>query len=149
MATFRPRQKRLPHMTEEGNNTMKGKVLVMDDQEMLREVAVAMLEELGYDAITAEDGEQAVDKYRQSLNQGAPIDLVIMDLTVPGGMGGADSARNILKLDGNAKIMVCSGHAADEVISRYRDYGFCGVIGKPYNFDELARAIDAVLTEPV
>ncbi len=134
-------------MTDEGNNTMKGAVLVMDDQEMLREIAVAMLEELGYDVITAEDGEQAVDKYRQSLKQGAPIDLVIMDLTVPGGMGGADSAKNILKLDGNAKIMVCSGHAADEVVTHYQDYGFCGVIGKPYNFDELARAIDAALSE--
>ncbi len=134
-------------MTDEGNHTMKGAVLVMDDQEMLREVAAAMLEELGYEAITAEDGEQAVDKYRQSLSQGAPIDLVIMDLTVPGGMGGADSARNILKLDGNAKIMVCSGHAADDVVTRYQDYGFCGVIGKPYNFDELSRAIDAVLSE--
>ena len=136
-------------MTDEGKNTMKGTVLVMDDQEMLREVAVAMLEELGYEAITAEDGEQAVEQYRRSLRQGAPIDLVIMDLTVPGGMGGADSARNILKLDGNAKIMVCSGHAADDAVARYQEYGFCGVIGKPYNFDELAGAIDAVFTEQV
>ncbi len=134
-------------MTDESNNTLKRTVLVMDDQEMLREVAVAMLEELGYEAIAAEDGEQAVEQYRQSLKQEAPIDLVIMDLTVPGGMGGVDSASNILKLDGNAKIMVCSGHAADDVVTRYQDYGFSGVICKPYNFEELASAIDAVLSE--
>ena len=127
----------------------KGTVLVMDDQEMLREVATAMLEDMGYRVLAAEDGEQAISTYRQALHDGEPIQLLILDLTVPGGMGGAECARRIRQLDSEARMLVCSGHAADAILAQYPEHGFCGAISKPYVFEELARAVQAAIRHPV
>ena len=132
-----------------GNAGNKGTVLVMDDQEMLREVAAAMLEDMGYRVLTAENGEQAVSTYRRALLDGESIQLLILDLTVPGGMGGAECARRIRQLDSGARMLVCSGHAADAILAQYPDHGFCGAISKPYVFEDLARAVDAALDFPV
>lgn len=128
-------------------DTLVRRALVMDDQEMLREVAADMLEELGYQVIQAEHGEQAVELYAESMEQGRVFDLVLMDLTIPQGMGGVESAGRIVELDAQARIIVCTGHTEDDIVRCYRDYGFSGVICKPYRFDEFEQAVRVVVME--
>lgn len=123
----------------------KGRILVMDDQEMLHEVAEAMLEELGFQVVHADDGVEAVEKYRQAIMGTEQIDLVIMDLTIPGGMGGKDAVQEILSFDSDAKVIVCSGYSNDSVMAQYDEYGFKGALSKPYNLDELEKTINAAL----
>ncbi len=123
-----------------------GKIaLVMDDQEMLREVAAAMLEELDFQVLHAQEGAEAVAVYQRSLADGCPITLVILDLAVPDGMGGAEAACRILQLDAGAKIIICSGLDVESVKVQHAEIGFCGVISKPYHFDDLKRAVDSVM----
>jgi len=116
---------------------VKGRVMIMDDQEMLHEVAEAMLEELGYQTVHALDGAEAIEMYRDSALSNEPIDVVIMDLTIPGGMGGEEAVTGVLSIDEEAKVIVCSGYSNDSVMARFADYGFKGALSKPYNIDEL------------
>lgn len=127
------------------NVSSKGRILIMDDQEMLHEVAEAMLEELGFQVVHADDGVEAVEKYRQAIMGTEQIDLVIMDLTIPGGMGGKDAVQEILSFDADAKVIVCSGYSNDSVMSQYDEYGFKGALSKPYNLDELEKTISKAL----
>lgn len=123
----------------------KGRVMIVDDQEMIREVAHAMLEELGYEVIHAEEGSVAIDMYKSAMTGSNPIDLTIMDLTIPGGMGGKEAVKEILALEPNAKIIVCSGFSTDSVMSRYKEFGFQAAINKPYKFEELEKTITTVM----
>ena len=123
----------------------KGRVLVVDDQEMLREVARAMLEDLGYEVVEAEEGRHAVEIYKISLDRNDPIDLTIMDLTMPKGMDGKDATRRILSINPDAKIVVCSGYSTDSAMSNYSDYGFQAAISKPYKLEELDETLSAVM----
>ncbi len=116
---------------------VKGLVMIMDDQEMLHEVAEAMLEELGYQTVHALDGIEAIEKYKERADGSEPIDVVIMDLTIPGGMGGEEAVQGVLSIDDEAKVVVCSGYSNDSVMARFEDYGFKGALSKPYNIDEL------------
>ncbi len=117
------------------------KVLIMDDEEIVRDVAREMLLQLGHEAVLSADGEEAVRLYKESLDSDRPFDLVIMDLTIPGGMGGAEAVRKITHLDADAKVMVSSGYSNDPIMANCRDYGFCAAIVKPYQLQELARII--------
>lgn len=118
-------------------------IMVMDDEEMLRKVAKAQLSMLGHGVVLVADGEQAVVKYQELQSSGTPVDLVLMDLTIPGGMGGQEAARKLLAVDPDAKIIVVSGYSTDPVMAAYDDYGFCGAISKPFDLKELAGAIAA------
>lgn len=124
----------------------KGRILIMDDQEMLHEVAEEMLEELGFQTVHADDGIEAIEKYRQAKTGGEQIDLIIMDLTIPGGMGGKEAVQKILSLDADAKVIVCSGYSNDSVMSQYEEYGFKAALSKPYDLDELEKTISKALT---
>ncbi len=126
-----------------------GLALVMDDEDMVREVAATMLQHLGYEALLAADGDQAVEMYRHGLKNNRRPDLVILDLTVPGGCGGEKAARELLQLDPTARLIVSSGYATDHVVERYRDYGFCAIANKPYRLTELSAAIEAALAAEV
>lgn len=123
----------------------KGRVLVMDDQEMLHDVAEAMLEELGYQTVHAKDGTEAIQMYEQSLMANEPIDILIMDLTIPGGMGGKEAVKQVLAVDASAKVIVSSGYSNDSVMSKYQDYGFTGTLCKPYDIDELENTLNQVI----
>jgi PAS domain S-box-containing protein len=116
-----------------------GTVLVMDDEEMIRDVAAELLGHLGYGVTTCATGEEAVRAYRMGKEGGKPFSFVILDLTVPGGMGGRESAAEILALDPCARLIASSGYSNDPVIADFCDYGFCGAIVKPYSLDELTR----------
>jgi PAS domain S-box-containing protein len=123
----------------------KGRILVMDDEEMVRDVSVSILEALGYEAFAVKDGSEAIDAYVEALKTGSPFDVVILDLTVPGAMGGKEAVRKLLDIDPGAKVIVSSGYSQDPILSMYRDYGFSGVIAKPYQMGELGQAVKLVL----
>ena len=112
-------------------------ILIMDDEPTVRQFAHSAFEMLGYDAITARDGKEALQIYRERLKSNQPIDLTFLDLTVPGGMGGKETAAELKKLDSNAVMVVASGYSDDPVMANCRDYGFSAAIAKPFSLAEL------------
>ncbi len=123
----------------------RGHVLVMDDDSVLQEIAAEMLERTGFTAQTCPDGGSAIRLYTQALRAGSPFTAVIMDLTIPGGMGGREAASHILTIDPQARLIVSSGYSVDPVMARPVDYGFKGVLPKPYGLTDLARVLDEVV----
>ena len=123
----------------------EGRILLMDDEEVVREVCRGMLESLGYEVEEASDGKEAAEKYRYALDGGTPFDGVIMDLTVPGGMGGKEAVKTILELDPGAAVIISSGYSNDPIMSNCEEYGFKGVLVKPYRVVELSRILSKVL----
>ncbi|NVN91465.1 MAG: response regulator [Desulfuromonadales bacterium] len=122
-----------------------GKILVMDDEIVVSVVAGEMLEYLGYDVTFARDGHQALDMYSDALATGSPFDVVIMDLTIPDGMGGKDAIEKIREVDPNVRAIVSSGYSNDPVMADFRSYGFTGVVVKPYNLEELGEQVSKAL----
>ena len=118
-----------------------GKVLVMDDQENFLQVAEEMLTTIGYHVTPARDGEEAVEIYMEALKKGCPFDLIIMDLTVPGGMGGKGTIQELLKKDPEVKAIVSSGYSKDSIMANFQDYGFKGAIKKPFSIEELSQVV--------
>ncbi|VAW34037.1 hypothetical protein MNBD_DELTA03-156, partial [hydrothermal vent metagenome] len=123
----------------------KSRVMIMDDEEPIRVMTQAMLARMGHEVVLAKEGGEAVRLYREAMTSKAPIDLAIVDLTIPGGMGGKEAAQEIIALDPQAKIIVSSGYSTDPVMAFYQKYGFCGTLVKPYRFVDLAAAISKVL----
>ncbi|HFQ80181.1 MAG TPA: hybrid sensor histidine kinase/response regulator, partial [Desulfobacterales bacterium] len=123
----------------------KSRVMIMDDEEPIRVMTQAMLARMGHEVVLAKEGGEAVRLYSEAMTSKAPIDLAIVDLTIPGGMGGKEAAQKILALDPQAKIIVSSGYSTDPVMASYQKYGFCGTLVKPYRFVDLAAAISKVL----
>ena len=121
-----------------------GSILVMDDEEMIRELAAEMLGHLGYRVTTCINGEEAVANYLAAHSSGSPFSAVIMDLTIPGGMGGKEAARQILEIDPLARLIVSSGYSSDPIMSDYLRYGFSAVVAKPYKVSELGQALEAL-----
>ncbi len=115
-----------------------GRVLVMDDEAMVRDAATAMLEFLGYEVETAGNGEDALARYEQELSAGRPFDAVILDLPVPGGRGGKEAVGRLLALDPAARVIASSGYSNDPVMAEYRSHGFRAVAPKPYRVNTLA-----------
>jgi len=125
----------------------KGRVLVMDDEKMLFDMVEMILEDLGYQAVYANDGLSALKIYEEEMNRSNPIDLTIMDLTIPGGMGGEEAVREMLKLDVSAKVVVSSGYSNDSVMANFEDYGFKGSLSKPYRIEELNKLLNKILVK--
>jgi PAS domain S-box-containing protein len=122
-----------------------GKILLMDDEEMIRDFAQELLEHLGYDVELASDGEEAVSLYETAQKNETPFKAVLMDITVPGGMGGKEAMQELLKIDPDIKAVVSSGYAKDPIMSNYKEYGFIGVVPKPYNIEEMSKELHRVL----
>ncbi len=123
-----------------------GRVMIMDDERPLRDLAALMLGRLGYETVKTAHGREAVDRYQELFKAGKAPDLVIMDLTVPGGMGGREAAAEILALDPAARLVVASGYSNDPVMARCREFGFRAAISKPYQLTELRAVINQVMT---
>ncbi len=121
------------------------KVLVMDDEEIVADIAQQMLMYLGYDAHVVEAGEQAVKDYKEAFEAGNPYALVIMDLNIPQGMGGIEAVQHILKIDKNARVVVSSGYSGDPIMQEYGEYGFVASIGKPFDIKGLQAVIQTAL----
>ena len=122
-----------------------GRILVMDDEDEIREITKALLEELGYEVECANDGDATVEIYQQRKEQGMFFSAVIMDLTIPGGVGGKDALDKLLKIDPNVKAIVTSGYSNDPVMANYREYGFSAILTKPYRPQELNAVLQELL----
>ncbi len=138
--TFIPPASAKPYI---GKNT--GRILVMDDEVSIVKVLVNMLTFLGYEVDTAANGEEAVEKYNSAFMQNKKYDIVIMDLTVPGGMGGEKTQKKLMEIDPQVKSIVSSGYSNDPVMAEYSKFGFIGVIFKPYILEDLNTAVSRLL----
>jgi two-component system, cell cycle sensor histidine kinase and response regulator CckA len=121
-----------------------GRILVMDDDDLVREVAERQLRGAGYEVKGVASGTAARRAYREAMAQGRPFDLVLMDLTVPGGDGGKETMPKLLDIDPGAKGIVVSGYSDDPVLANYENYGFLARLAKPYRMEQLLRAVAAV-----
>ena len=125
--------------------TIKAKVLVMDDEEIVRKVAGNLLEHLGHEVTFARDGKEAITLYKRSKKTKRPFDLLILDLTVPDGMGGKKTLEKLLDFDPDVKAIISTGYSNDPVLSDYKNIGFKGFIIKPYKIDQLSDILKKVL----
>lgn len=123
----------------------QGHILIMDDDLAVSNTLARILRLLGYKSTSSADGHQAITLYKQAWEDGKPFDLVIMDLTIPGGMGGKETIKQLKDLDPGLKAIVASGYSTDPIMANYLDYGFLGVLPKPFLVENVIRAIDEVL----
>jgi PAS domain S-box-containing protein len=124
-----------------------GRILLMDDEEMIRDFGRVLLDHLGYEVEIASDGDEAIKLYQSAIDNKTPFDAVIMDITVPGGMGGKEAIEEILKIDPEAKVIVSSGYTKDPIMSDFKKYGFVGVVPKPYRIEEISQELHHILSE--
>jgi DNA-binding NtrC family response regulator len=118
-----------------------GCVLLMDDEPDIRGIAQQMLEHLGYQVCPVSDGSEAVEAFSDAIKGGSPFDVVVVDLTVPGGMGAVETVERLMSLDPRVRAIVSSGYSNDPVLSEFERYGFCAMVAKPFNLHELAKAV--------
>jgi len=117
----------------------------MDDEEGIRDVLSRMLFNRGVDVDTVEEGSAAIEKYRKALQEGRRFDVVILDLTVPGGMGGRETMEQLLSIDPQVRGIVASGYSNDPIMVDHRKYGFRGVITKPFVIDDIIKQISSLV----
>lgn len=122
-----------------------GRILVMDDEEIIREIAREILNHLGYEVEVCGDGESALQQYREALAAGRRFDAVIMDLTIQGGMGGKETMKELITLDPEVKGIVSSGYNNDPILAHFRQYGFRGMVSKPYTVRELRELLNELI----
>lgn len=122
-----------------------GRVLVMDDDESIRKSLQAVLTVLGYRIELAKNGKEAVEKYKEAEQSGQAFDAVILDLTIPGGMGGKKTVQELKKIDSNVKAIVSSGYSNDPVLANYREYGFVNILEKPYEVEKVSSVLQNVI----
>ncbi|HNC22685.1 MAG TPA: PAS domain S-box protein [Opitutaceae bacterium] len=145
--TFRiwlPAAKESPPAPPVGKSAMEpmtGKVLFMDDEDPIRTMVDVLLSRLGLQVTTVPDGSDLLREYQAARAAGQPYDLVIMDLTVPGGMGGKEAMQELRKIEPEVRAIVSSGYSGDPVLANFRAHGFCGIVPKPYRLSDLANAV--------
>lgn len=123
----------------------EGRILIMDDKEIIRDTVEAILYRLGYEVECAVNGHEAIEKYTNSMKSGNSFSAVILDLTIPNGMGGAETMKELLSIDPDIRAIVSSGYSTDPVMSNYETYGFKGVMLKPYSISQLAYILNEVI----
>jgi PAS domain S-box-containing protein len=126
-----------------------GKILVMDDEDLVRNIAGKVLKYLGYEVKFSKDGEDAIEQFKKARKSERPFDAVILDLTIPGGMGGKETIEKLREIDKGIKAIISTGYSDDPIISNYRDHGFSGVVSKPYTTEELSEVLHDVLSRKV
>jgi len=124
-----------------------GKILIMDDQESILTMVQRMLVSMGYEATGALNGFQAVERYQEARSAGSPFKAVILDLTIPGSKGGLKTVKELAAIDPTVKAIVSSGYSNDPVLSNYEEYGFCGMLPKPYTMADLAETLTRLFGE--
>jgi len=123
----------------------QGRILVMDDEKLLKELLGRMLKIIGYEAEFTEDGDEAVRLYKEAQENRKPFDALILDLTIPGGMGGKDTVRELLEVNPGVKAIVSSGYSDDPVLANFQEYGFKGKLPKPFEPVSLGKVLHDVL----
>ena len=117
----------------------------MDDTEALCKLLTRVLNKNGYMVETAADGQEAIQKYKEAMKIGRQFDVVCMDLTIPGGMGGAEAIKELQQLDPTVKAIVFSGYSNDPIMANCKKYGFVEKLPKPFELDELSSLIAKVI----
>lgn len=117
----------------------------MDDEEVIRAIAQELLTSIGHDVTCTESGETALEAYQAARNAGTPFDLVILDLTIRGGMGGVETMRRLAEIDRDVNAVVSSGYSDNAALSNYRKLGFHAFLKKPYNMEELQNTLNTLL----
>lgn len=127
--------------------TGRGRILFMDDEAFIRDLAMSILSHLGYEPTLAREGNEAIEEYQRALNEGNPFDAVILDLTVVEGMGGKECIRELKKIDPDVRAIVSSGYSNDPIMSSSRKFGFSAFIAKPYNIQTLSTVLKKIIQE--
>jgi len=137
----------VPKKTDENKELIKGSgsILLMDDEEFIRDITSSMLNHLGFDVVLAKDGLEAIELFKQSLEESSPFRAVVLDLTIPGGMGGLKCLEHLLKMDPQVKAIASSGYSNDPVMANPDNFGFSLVIIKPYKIQDLSEVLGSVL----
>ncbi|MCK5232317.1 MAG: response regulator, partial [Desulfobulbaceae bacterium] len=143
-SSHKPASTTHPDLTEKPTS-ISGHILIMDDEEMIRNVSAGMLKLCGYTVDFAVDGKEAIEKYISADKGGHPFDIVIMDLTIPGSMGGQEAIKRLLAVAPKARVIVSSGYSTDPVMANYSDYGFKGRLAKPFQIEALKAEIFRVI----
>jgi len=134
-----------PAIAKELSVSTTARILIMDDEEVICQISSQLLGSIGFSTETVTDGTRAIEMYKQALLAGNPFDVVIMDLTIPGGMGGEETIKRLLAIDPATKAIVSSGYAEDQVVANYAEYGFKGIVSKPYTKEQLQFVLQQVL----
>jgi PAS domain S-box-containing protein len=143
----REEQLDLPEDRGDVMKPLQGRVLFMDDEEPIVQMATMLLRRLGFEVEQARDGSETVQKFAAAHGAGRSFDLVVMDLTVPGGMGGREAIDELRRIDPGVKAIVSSGYSSDPVLANYRAYGFSGMVAKPYKIDDFTRVLREVMRQ--
>ena len=130
---------------DQSTSSRPGKVLVMDDNAPIREFVNQVMPFIGFEVACAQDGAEAIELYKQARAVGQPFDIVIMDLTIRGRMGGKETIQHLLEIDSDVKAIVSSGYSNEPVMADFRRYGFRGLLPKPYGIKELKQALHEVM----
>jgi CheY-like chemotaxis protein len=117
----------------------------MDDEEIVLQVGSAMMRRIGFEVETAVEGAEAIEKYREAFAEGRRFDLVVLDLTIPGGLGGKEAISALLEIDPAVKAIVSSGYSNDPIMADHARYGFSAVLVKPYRLDDVTAVIRQVI----
>jgi CheY-like chemotaxis protein len=125
----------------------KGHILVMDDDKVIRDVMNQMLEHLGYRAEFAGDVAAAVGLYREAADSGRSFDAVILDLTMPGGVGGKEALQELKEIDPHVRAIACSGYADDPILTNFSEYGFSAALAKPFRIENINNVLESVLAK--
>jgi len=123
----------------------KGKVLLMDDEQIIIDVTHEVLRFLGYDVLYAKDGAAALELYKKEKYAGVPFDVVILDLSVPDGMGGKETIGELKAFDPSVKAIVSSGYSNDPVVQDFGQYGFAGRLNKPYKINDMKTILEQLI----
>ncbi|MFA4848794.1 MAG: response regulator [Methanoregula sp.] len=127
--------------------TSKGKVLLMDDEQIILDVTLEVLKFLGYDVMFAREGAAAIELYKKEKAAGVPFDVVIFDLSVPEGMGGKETIAHLKAFDPGIKAVVSTGFSNDPVVLDFANYGFSGKLTKPYKINDLKNILEQLITK--
>ncbi len=122
----------------------KGRILIMDDEVLIHETISGMLSQAGYEIEISKDGYEMLEKYKQAMEKGEPFDVVFMDLTIPGSMGGKEAIKELLKIDAYATAVVSSGYSSDPVMAEYQEFGFKACLRKPYRIEEIMNVMQTL-----
>jgi len=125
--------------------TSNGRILLMDDEQIILDVTLEVLKFLGYDVVFAKEGAAALELYKSAKAAGQPFDLVILDLSIPEGMNGRETIEKLRAYDPNVKAVVSSGYSNDPVMQNFASYGFSGRLTKPYRITEIKRILDEMI----
>ena len=131
----------------EAGTKSKGKVLLMDDEQIIIDVTLEVLQFLGYEVQFARDGAEAIALYTKAQEAGAPFDIVILDLSVPDGMGGREAVGRLKALNPSVKAVVSSGFANDPAVMDYAGYGFAGKLSKPYKINDMKSVLESLIPQ--